>query len=824
MGIDDFRSFGRAGLKVATPVAVLALALAAGAQDAFAQAAAAAAESGAGESEETYSDAEITVTARRRTERLIDVPIAVTAMSGQQLEQYAVTNVVDIGKFVPSMVIGRQVSGSGASVYLRGVGSSSLSSAFDQSVSFNIDGIAMSRGREIVLAQYDVQQIEVLKGPQSLFFGKNATGGVISVTTRRPTDEFFASARVGHGFNANEFYGEGVLSGPITPTLGARLAVYGNRNGGYFVNTAQPTVDTVQANLAPGQNFERLPVARRRGESKSLSGRLTVDFEPTPELLFSLKMSATRYEDNGPADMFERVCGGGRTTPQPVGGAVSPYADCEPDGRTDHGTLPVAVAAGMREARDGRPYGEFNSQFVSLNSGYTSDNFSLSSITGYYHFRDRTSYDVNGVPRAIWQTLFVDYKQFSQELRFATDFDGPWNFVVGGYFADQDFTYNTDAYIMPAPIAGNTTYNTFARNSGFDATTYSVFGELDWDIFDSLELSAGARWSREKRDSIETSLPANSNFSATFPAGRDLIDNYHESNISPQATLTWKPGQDVSIYAAYREGFKSGGYNLSQVIRATTTVGQGQYRSETGAGWEIGVHASLLNHRLRVNAAVYDYDYDDLQVQFYDSATFTQIVSNAGGLRTRGIEFDFSYDLPGLDGLNIHGAAAYNDAEYGDFIGACYSGQTIAQGCNRDFNNGVYNSRDLSGRTPPRAPKFAGQFGAAYEFGVGSDLSARLTGDLNYSSSYNFSDLLRPDAVQKRFARIDASFTLKDADDAWSVSLIGRNLTDKLVVTSGNDMLSTGGAGTGTAVGVVSDINAIVERGREFYLEFKVKF
>ena len=174
---------------------------------ALAQTAPKAAASEASASEE-QAPGEIIVTARRKSERLLDAPVAITAVSGKTLDQYQVTRVSDLATLVPSMVAGRAASGSSASIFLRGVGSTALSAGFDQSVSFVIDGIGLSRGREISLPQFDIQRVEVLKGPQALFFGKNTTGGLISISSNNPTNSFEAGVKAGYGFEARNKYVE----------------------------------------------------------------------------------------------------------------------------------------------------------------------------------------------------------------------------------------------------------------------------------------------------------------------------------------------------------------------------------------------------------------------------------------------------------------------------------------------------------------------------------------------------------------------------------------------------------------------------------------
>ncbi|NWG53016.1 MAG: TonB-dependent receptor [Hydrogenophilaceae bacterium] len=781
------------------------------------------------QAEDSQSD-EIVVTARRREERLQDVPVAITALSGEQLEGYNVTSIGDITSFVPSMVVGRQVTGSSSSIFLRGVGSSSLSAGFDQSVSFNLDGLAMSRGREILFSQYDISSVEVLKGPQALYFGRNTTGGLVSVTTNGPSDEFEASGRFGFGFEADETYAEGVISGPLSDTVGARLAFRGSNSEGAFTNTA-----------GPGADFDgllRQSTGPRRGANESLSARLTLDYHPTDAFSLILKAGLTDYSDDGAGNLYERVCGSGRTTPRPSQQSAAaplvsdPYADCAIDGRSPHSVMPAQVVLpAWRYVRDGVPYTDLSSSFAIVNGRYDMGAVELHSITGYYQFKQEDLNDFLGATRTNGVTQLADYDQFSQELRLQSDLSGPLNFMAGLYYSDSEFIFNTDVYISSVgfdPV--NQTYNTFNRDNGFDATTLSVFAEGVWDILPTLELSGGARWSRDERDSFQLSLPAHSALAGVFPPGRRFEDSFEDENISPQVTLSWRPNRDVSWYVGYKEGYKTGGYNLSQTILASTQFAAGQFGSETASGWEAGVRSTLFAASLRLNATIYDYTYEDLQVQFYNPVTSGQVVSNAGELQTTGAEVDFNWFPNGADGFSLHGAVAYNDAQYDNFFGQCWAGQVEATGCNRDFNpaTGRFNSQDFAGRTPPKAPEWSAQLGGAYEVSLGDSLMGRATLDANYTSEYNYTDTLRPDGVQEAFTRIDASVALFNPDRGWQLSLIGRNLTDELVIATANDMTGTGaGAPTGSVgnpATITPDMNAIIERPREVYLELSFEF
>lgn len=769
----------------------------------------------------SMADSEIIVTARRRDERLIDAPVAITALGGAALDNYAVTEFTDMASLVPTMVAGKAASGSSASIFLRGVGSTALSAGFDQSVSFVVDGMPMSRGREIGLSQYDVQRVEVLKGPQALFFGKNATAGLISVTTNSPRDVFEAGLKVGYGFEAKEKYGEGYISGPLAEGLRARLAFRISDSEGAFTNTAAETyIDPF--------GLERHRNSKNRGYGRTYSGRATIEWDAADNLTIQVKTGYTDQKDGGPTDIIERICGGGRTVPFAANGIPpSPNADCVIDGRSDSSTIPVEVAElDYRYAGDGRMYSRLKSGFGILTATLTSDVFDVTSITSYYRFKQTDLNNVSGEAYPATFSQLADYRQTSEELRFQSKWDGPVNVLFGLFASSNKFIFNTDAYIFPLPaVAAGTTYVTFKRDNGFSGSSMSAFGEVTANLTDSLELAGGARWSYESRNSFQQSLAANPAFGAAFPGGLRLDDRYRETDVSPQVTLRYKPSRDLTFYAAYKEGFKSGGFNISQTLTPAATVAAGEFGAERARGGEFGARAILMGGALSLNATAYYYDYLDLQVQNFDPVTIGQVVANAGTLRVKGIEGDFNWRS---GGFSLRGAAAFNDATYKDYVGQCYGGQTIAQGCNllAPAPGAAFTSQDYDGLTPPKAPRFAGRLGASYEVELsGSGLRLEASGDMSYSSKYNFSDTLRPDAVQPSFTKFDASLRLKGPEDRWSLALIGRNLSNKYIVTGGSEIPFTGGTGTGTAgPGVLSDLSAFVDNPREFYIEASVKF
>jgi outer membrane receptor protein involved in Fe transport len=776
---------------------------------------------------------EILVTARRRSERIQDVPVAITALPAQALNQYVVTSVTDLSRFVPGMVVGKQVTGSAANIFLRGIGSSSQSAGFDQSVSVNINGIPMSRGRELSMAQFDLDHVEVLRGPQALFFGKNTTGGLVSIITHRPTDTFEASLRAGWGIEGEEAYGEAVVSGPIADGLTGRVAIRANHAEGLYINTSTPNVDATQAARAPGLDFTSGGAqSHRRGFNESISGRATLEYKPTPQLDVLWITQGSHYNDHGAAELYERICGSGRTVPRPTNNTiVDPDADCARDFRNDNAEMPTTLAQGMRYARDGRPYTDFNSISSVLDATYNFGQVSLNSLTGYYWFGEDANNTFNGSTRTVAASLRTRFHQFSQELRLTSDFGGAFDFMVGGFFADQNLANGGDTMASPGGLPAdpvNNSFVTYRRDGGFSGSTYSAFAELIVRPIPQIEIDGGARWSRETKDSFLRSPGGfNSASFAAFPPTFSITDAYAENNISPQVTVMWRPSRAFSLYGAYKQGFKAGGFNISTAPSATVTAAQNRFRSETAEGWEGGIRAALFNQSLHLNLTAFDYTYKDLQVQFFDPTSLANVSSNAGRLTTRGIEGDFELRVPGVRGLEFHGSGAYNHATYHDFIGLCYAGQSVAQGCDQNLVGAAYTGQSFEGRTPPKAPRFSAQLGSAYEVPVSGSLVAGLTADMTYVSSYNFADNLRPDAIQSAFARLDGSISIRNRERGWRLALIGRNLTNHHVVTSTTEIPFTNSnpAGTGTAAGgTTADFQAIVDSPREIYVEFSMDF
>ena len=497
---------------------------------------------------------EIIVTARQQSETLQDVPVTITAFTEADLDKYNITNLIDASTMVPNLLIFQGGSGNGSNLYLRGVGSSSISAAFDQSIALNLDGVVVNIGRFIFNSYIDMRQIEVLKGPQSLYFGKSATAGVVTVSTNDPGDEFELSGQYGYEGVHHQDTGELVISGPITDTFGARLVV-GARSSEQLHRNRHPRASN-----------------KWRGEDTQ-DARLTLLWTPSDTLTAKIKGTFSRFESDGSNASTENLCPDGRVQPTTAlgGSVVRPNVDdCKKNNSAYIADLDPRLAAQVPHVNNGVPYLEQQSHLLSMTITYDiNEQFTLTSVTSLVDFNHQ-ELDIYDYSSGIFGGQHKNtYKSKSEELRLASNFDGGVNFLVGLY--GQTIKQQFDAYqyaanlalIAPDPVTGNT-YD-YLKQHSLDTDVWSAFAAVYWDITDTLQLTAGARYTDEQKDG-KIQLPYVHQFlGAAFLRSGARINGleFDDTNLSPEIALNWYVTDDISVFAAYKQGFKSGGIDNS---------------------------------------------------------------------------------------------------------------------------------------------------------------------------------------------------------------------------------------------------------------------
>ena len=764
----------------------------------------------------TGSPGDIVVTARKRQETLQDVPVVANVVTGAQLQLLQTQDLKALSTLVPGLTLGSSLLSVGVQASLRGVGTSSLDPGVDQSVSLNIDGLSLSQGLAFASGLFDVGQIEVLKGPQSLFYGKGSPGGVISLRTADPTNHLELIARVGYEFEARERRVDLIASGPISETLKLRVAGTYGKQDGYFINPAQAI-----ASLGAAQPDRRIP----GGEDYKI--RATLLWNPSPAFDARLKVNRARDDFDFAGAAQNVFCPDGTG---PVFGRQFINPDCKLDRSLPLVALRPDAFPGV--PNNGIPYNKTLQNYGTLELNYRPQpDLTLTSATGYYRVNSNSlanaAMSSAGAGLISASNTFFR-RQFTQELRLASDFSSPLNFTVGAFIERGKFSDDVT-------IGGNTFLGAPAVIQKGKKTvrirTNSVFGQLLYKITPELELAAGARYSDERRTLFGTFVtPATGVVNVAVPA----VPRIRARNVAPEVTLTYKPNSDLTIFAAAKQGYKSGSFNVS------TPPFNGEnnaFGDERVRGGEIGVKSRLLDRTLNLNLAGYYYNYSGLQiganVPSTNGITVTRTV-NAGSARVYGIEAEATYRPSSIAGLNLRAAANWNNSRYTKLDNVpCYGGQTIADGCNQLYNPvanaglGGFTSQNRSGLPLFRAPRWQGNVGFDYEHPVGHDMALIFANSNQLSSKY-LTDISYI-YYQRAFIKTDASLTLRGPNDDWQFAVIGKNLSDK--VTSGNCANSnraagqTGGIITGKtfrgAAGT-DEVGCYADRGREVWLRFTV--
>jgi outer membrane receptor protein involved in Fe transport len=761
----------------------------------------------------------VTVTARKKQERLLDVPVAASALDSLALDRYATTDLTSLGTQVPALQIDQATSGNRAIITLRGISSTSGDAGIEQEVTVNVDGVPTSRGSVIQDAFFDESSIDVLKGPQALYFGKNSPAGVVAITSQDPGDVFEGYARAGFEAETQNLFGEAAASVPLTDDLSARIAVRGsNMFGGFIHNVAGPITNpaNLPSNLvAMGLTLPGAPDSEYP-QNKEVAVRGTLRFTPTENFDATLKVLVSDFSDvgvTGNAVFFH--CAAGFNHPQVLdfGGSNTylqdPYGSCSPHGgQSAVGTVPEYFASHYPGSHGTIPYDHFPTYFSSLIMNYRPNSeITLTSTTGFYNVGETSFGDLDYTTLAEATGRNNDFNAaVNEELRLSTSFDGPVNFTGGTFYEQTRRTFLQDTMLGYLGIDPATGYSIFSSSHDlFTGDTLSAYGELTWKITPTLELAGGARYTDEnKGGQVENTYVFPGKGANYLPAGEILHPHLNADNVSPQATLSWHVTPDAMLYAAYKTGFKSGGIQTPTRYGAKATADNIVFDQETVTGGEVGLKFQEMEGRLTGDITGYHYSYKGLQLTSYDVTTATFFTQNAGAASDDGIEANLNYQM--LPGLLLRGSTSYNKAAYTSFPNAqCFTGQTAAEGC----VNGLQN---LSGTPLPRAPHWTGDLGVSYDQKLFDDWNVGLTGDLRYSSRYQASGNYSPWGWQDSFQTFNASVRLYN--DKWEAALIGTNLTNTIYAVLKQDQV----------LGPRGDINGLIGQTAQVTFQVTRKF
>lgn len=715
---------------------------------------------------------EVTITAQKRTESLQDVPVSVQAISGETLQAMSVQNFENLE--VPGIRVSR--GGMADTITVRGIGSGQ-NLGFEQSAPMYLDGIYYGRARTQRVAFLDLERIEVLKGPQPTYFGKNATAGAINIASRKPGRDFEGQVEASFEPVTDESVVGGAVSTPLNDDWAMRVAGRYRDSKGYITNTVtgrrEPAVNDQLARVSlVGTPNDKLTVTANvyygANEDKGRNNQPTI-CEPN----YRRDISTVAQEPC----LFDRRKASFASFPASV-------VQRDPELFRD--------AGGAAFLNDLETWGAVAQLDWALAGGLT-----LTSLTGYYQYDNYQFIDTDqGVADVGSATFIENYDQTSQEFRLLSAEDARLKWFLGVY-ADQNSnkvrsgsTY-VGANLLPftAPAVPPQTNRTaaFVRNntgstyylSDEGADSWAVFGEVGFPLGEQVSVRLGSRYEQVKKDLkftgcfIETAYApcALTNQVAGLPNRRT------DKKFQPTLVVEMRPVDDILLYASAKRGFKSGGFSGTDGL---------PFAPESVTAYELGAKTKLLDNRLLLNVTIFDSKYDELQVSSFDPVTNLFATTNAASAKSKGLELETQFAA--TERLRLGLNVSYLDATYQDFKNApCWAGQAVlGTGCGPSAANPLVPVQNLSGVVTPYAPEWSGTLTADYRVELTNGLVLGFGGDLYSTSEFATLTDINPRSFQDSFTKINLRASLGRSDGRWEVALIGRNVTDELTAAFKN--------------------------------------
>jgi len=786
---------------------------------------------------------EVIVTAQKRTESLQDVPISVSAIQGDKIQEAGINNMAALADYVPNLQISEGTVDT--SIYLRGMGSGN-NAAFEQSVGMYIDGIYMGRGRQYRSPFVDIERVEVLRGPQGTLFGKNTVAGAVNVTTASPDvgDEF--SGSISAAVEDNDGYiVDGFLSGSVTDNMAMRLAFKTSENDGTFDNTYL--------------GEDELNV-------EDTLFRFTTVWQPTDNLDINFKYSHSDYERTGAPSTTKRFLSPEQRdadVPNRSSFAEAAYVltdqfypEIAQQSKKEFVTFKDnnfgvdRKTVGIGTGPDGS---ENTTDNAVLKLDYQMGDFLVTSITGF------SSYDYVDAVDVDWLPLqFIDrgddqeFEQFSQEFRITSPGGEFFDYVAGVYYEQSDLEFDrrvtvdsamdglfqfapANAFIPSFPdgvTAGDLGVQSLAQFIGItlgadyrggqvgrdhhyqlDSDSWAVFGQGTFNISDTFRLTVGLRYTEESKevsssqtlfdDILGIGVPNYDPTVITIQAGsfNTYIYDYKEDRDTdkwlPAANLQWDVGDDSMLYLSLSQGFKSGGFSAADdgepgtlspgdipgpddPVVFTTPNGDFEFEDEEVDALEIGGKHTLLDGGMTLNWAYFYTEYDNLQTSVFKGVGFG--VTNAASTTVQGIEIDAMWQA--TDDLRLGANVAWLDAEYEDFKDAPCTAKQV------DFEAicggpGSLTNNDLSGQSTSYAPEYSAALFFDYSHMMSGGMEFFAGGEVNYKDDFTATGDNDPFDLIESYSKTNLRVGLRG--EAWEVMAYGRNIFDEEVFNNSFD-------------------------------------
>ena len=569
---------------------------------------------------------EVVVTARKREESLQNVPVAVSALSPSQIEQSGVQTLIDVAKLVPNVEL-HMVSQSGAALgaSIRGMAFDDLEKSYEPTVGISVDGVFMASNAGAIVDFFDIEGVEVLRGPQGTLFGRNTIAGVVNIKRTKPTGEFGVKLEGTFADHSRQDL-KGIVNVPLGDKGGAKFTYRDLEMDSHLYNTTN--------NERPKNRDSQVwGAAIRYDFTDNLTATLSYDdyehWTQPPDPV------ATGTADN----VFCSLAGLGL----PFGGACNQNSGA------------LSEAGGYKTSNASEQIRSWMwGENLTLNAQYSGDGFDVKYIYGRMDFQEEAYFNSWGAPQPLFEVLREqEYEQSSHELQFLSDWDGPLNVVAGVYYLE------TDAFITSGPVSNFQTTQ--------DADALAVFGELNYAVTDLWTVTAGARWTEENKELDNRQYATSPDRRAGAPISNQLTPSYEDSNVTYRLVLQRELEVGMA-YLSYATGYRAGGFNA----RGNNSDTVGPYDPEEVGSWELGVRTQPTD-RLQLNLTGFYSSYEEKQ-QFVvtdgsqcglDATQTCTFIRNAAETTNQGIEFEGVW-MP-TDSLDIRATYGYLDAEFDSY-------------------------------------------------------------------------------------------------------------------------------------------------------------
>ncbi len=735
---------------------------------------------------------EIVVTATKRASNLQDVPISVGVVTGEFINTFDIKDMSDIQNFVPGLQV-QQTFGSWA-VRIRGLGSGITNLAFDSSVPIYVDDIYCGRGKCMESALLDMERLEVARGPQGALFGKSTIAGAISAISARPTDEFEAELRVGAELEYGGYTTSGYISGPLSDSVRARLAVRFDDLDGYTDNIA---------------------IGGEDGDKQTNVARLGLEFDAGDLTTFYLKLEAGESETEG------------RNNQLVAPGAMSSQTT---DPNAEYRSDDVRSVSTGAEVED---FYDYDWSSITLSMDTEVREHTLKAVVGYWEYDNEWFLDVDGHPEPILNTFLADeYEQTTAELRLLSPTGQTLEYIAGVWYQDSELTTRQYSPFYPAffravlpaflqPAIGPDPTG-MDRNFERESEAYSIYGQLTWNISDRLRAIFDIRYTDEEQEGVGASWPllfTSGTFDpqrvaqSTFGHNREYLffQDRSDDSVDPSLRVQYDVNEAMMVYVAYAEGSKAGGLKANDATLGDQLFARGEadpnyaptfagvdaitndalisgleleegnevfdFEDEEAESWELGMKTSLFDNSATLAVALFTTEFKNLQTSNYDGTRF--IIGNAGSATVDGIEVEFSWQA--TDNLRIHSSLSFIDAEYDDFEGAQCVVNSAGDAANADCD-GDTGTENQRGEPLERSPDTEFNLSAIWQSQLTDAIRLKATASFYYSDEFFVQPTQADYATQDSFTKWDARIALAASDERWEVGITGRNLGDEMTI------------------------------------------